>query len=160
MCEKVVRVGESIMKSVDLYTDGACSGNPGIGGYCAILVYNGVEKIISGVNADTTNNRMELLAVIKGLECLKEKCRVTVYSDSQYVVGAFNQGWLDSWVANNWRTADKKEVKNLDLWQQLYELINLHEVDFVKVKGHSDNEYNNRCDKIAVNEYKNYQMSN
>ena len=148
------------MKSVEIYTDGACSGNPGVGGYCAILLYNGVEKIVSGVNTDTTNNRMELLAVIKGLECLKEKCSVTVYSDSQYVVGAFNQGWLDSWVANDWKTADKKEVKNLDLWQRLFTLIKSHQVVFIKVKGHSDNEYNNRCDKIAVNEYKNYQINN
>ncbi len=148
------------MKSVELYTDGACSGNPGVGGYCAILVYNGIEKIVSGIDTDTTNNRMELLAVIKGLECLKEKCKVTVYSDSQYVVGAFNHGWLDGWVANGWRTADKKEVKNPDLWKKLIELINCHEVVFVKVKGHSDNEYNNRCDKIAVSEYKNYQMIN
>lgn len=145
------------MKSVEIYTDGACSGNPGVGGYCAILVYNGVEKIVSGFEVETTNNRMELLAVIKGVEALKESCDLTIYSDSQYVVGAFNQGWINTWVSNNWRAADKKEVKNPDLWQKLIKLLENHMVSFVKVKGHSDNEYNNRCDKIAVDEYKNYQ---
>ena len=147
------------MKTVDLYTDGACSGNPGVGGYCAILIYNGVEKEISGYEIETTNNRMELLAVIKGLQCLKEPCIVNVYSDSQYVVDAFNQGWINSWQLNGWRTAGKKEVKNPDLWKILLELFNIHTVNFIKVKGHADNEYNNRCDKIAVNEYKNYQKS-
>lgn len=147
------------MKTVDLYTDGACSGNPGVGGYCAILIYNGVEKEISGYEIETTNNRMELLAVIKGLQCLKEPCIVNVYSDSQYVVDAFNQGWINSWQLNGWRTAGKKEVKNPDLWKILLELLNIHTVNFIKVKGHADNEYNNRCDKIAVNEYKNYQKS-
>ena len=100
------------MKTVDLYTDGACSGNPGVGGYCAILIYNGVEKVISGYEDNTTNNRMEILAVIKGLEALKESCYVNIYSDSQYVVDAFNQQWINAWVSNGWRTAGKKEVKN------------------------------------------------
>ena len=142
------------MKTVDIYTDGACSGNPGNGGYCAILMYNGAEKVISGAEKETTNNRMELLAVIKGLEALKEKCIVNLYSDSQYVVDAFNKGWITSWIANGWKTAGKKEVKNVDLWQSLLELTNTHTVNFIKVKGHADNEYNNRCDKIAVEEYK------
>lgn len=142
------------MKNIDLYTDGACSGNPGVGGYCAILIYNEVEKVVSGYEENTTNNRMELLAVIKGLSCLKLKCSVKVYSDSQYVVDAFNQGWIDSWQANGWRTAGKKEVKNVDLWKQLLELTKKHKVTFIKVRGHSDNAYNNRCDKIAVEEYK------
>ena len=142
------------MKTVDLYTDGACSGNPGVGGYCAILIYKGIEKIISGREDNTTNNRMEILAVIKGLEALKEKCKVNVYSDSQYVVDAFKEGWIDAWQNSGWKTAGKKEVKNVELWQQLLSLVKNHEVDFIKVKGHSDNEYNNRCDKIAVNEYK------
>lgn len=142
------------MKTVDIYTDGACSGNPGIGGYCAILIYKGIEKIISGREENTTNNRMEMLAVIKGLSALKEKCNVNVYSDSQYVVDAFNEGWLDAWQSSGWRTAGKKDVKNVELWQQLIELVNGHNVKFIKVKGHSDNEYNNRCDKIAVEEYK------
>ena len=145
------------MKKVDIYTDGACSGNPGPGGYCAILIYNGVEKIVSGNEQDTTNNRMELLAVIKGLEALKEKCYVELYSDSQYVVDAFNQGWIDAWRANGWRTSRKKEIKNPDLCSKLLEYTDYHQVIFNKVKGHSDNEFNNRCDKIAVEEYKKIQ---
>ena len=142
------------MKTVDIYTDGACSGNPGVGGYCAILIYNGVEKIVSGYEENTTNNRMELLAVIQGLSALKEYCKVNVYTDSQYVVGAFNEHWIDSWMNNGWRTAGKKEVKNVDLWERLVQLTENNLVAFIKVKGHADNEYNNRCDKIAVNEYK------
>ena len=143
------------MKTVDIYTDGACSGNPGAGGYCAILIYNGFEKIVKGAEAESTNNRMELLAVIKGLEALKEECNVNLYSDSQYVVDAFNLKWIDSWKENNWRNSNKKEVKNVDLWLKLTELTKIHKVNFIKVKGHSDNEYNNRCDKLAVQEYKN-----
>jgi len=146
-----------MIKSVDLYTDGACSGNPGIGGYCAILIYNDIEKVISGYEINTTNNKMELLAVIKGLQCLKEPCKVNVYSDSQYVIDAFNKSWLDSWLINGWKTSNKKEVKNVDLWKILVELTKIHSVNFIKVKGHADNEYNNRCDKIAVSEYKNQQ---
>ena len=142
------------MKKVEVYTDGACSGNPGVGGYCAILIYKGVEKVISGREEGTTNNRMELLAVIKGLSALKEPCEVNVYSDSQYVTDAFNQDWINAWQANGWKTAGKKAVKNVDLWQELLNLINKHKVTFIKVKGHADNEYNNRCDKIAVEEYK------
>lgn len=146
------------MKTVDLYTDGACGGNPGVGGYCAILIYNGNEKIVSGYEKDTTNNRMEILAVIKGLDALKEPCNVNVYSDSQYVVDAFNQQWINSWESNGWRTAGKKEVKNVDLWKTLLELVERNNVTFVKVKGHADNEYNNRCDKIAVDEYRKQQL--
>lgn len=142
------------MKTVNIYTDGACSGNPGAGGYCSILIYNDIEKVISGSELDTTNNRMELLAVIKGLEALKEKCSVNLYSDSQYVIDAFNKGWIFNWQSNNWKTSDKKEVKNIDLWQKLLALFDIHEITFIKVKGHSDNEFNNRCDKIAVDEYK------
>ena len=145
------------MKIVDIYTDGACSGNPGAGGYCSILIYNGVEKVVSGSEVETTNNRMELMAVIKGLECLKETCEVNLYSDSQYVVDAFNQGWIFSWQNSGWRTSNKKEVKNIDLWLKLLELYNVHKINFIKVKGHADNEYNNRCDKIAVSEYKKLQ---
>ncbi len=145
------------MKTVDIYTDGACSKNPGEGGYCAILIYNGIEKVVSGAEKETTNNRMEILAVIKGLEALKEKCNVNLYSDSQYVVDAFNQGWINDWQNNNWRTAGKKDVKNIDLWQTLVALCSIHNVTFIKVKGHADNEYNNRCDKIAVSEYKKLQ---
>lgn len=148
------------MKTVDIYTDGACSGNPGVGGYCAILMYNGAEKVVSGYELETTNNRMELLAVIKGLEALKETCMVNVYSDSQYVVDAFLQNWVFSWQQNGWKTVGKKAVKNPDLWLRLLELYNVHEVTFIKVKGHSDNEFNNRCDKIAVSEYKKVQEGN
>ncbi len=146
------------MKKVDIYTDGACSGNPGLGGYCAILIYQGVEKVVKGSEIDTTNNRMELLAVIKGLEALKEPCQVDLYSDSQYVVDAFNKGWIESWQQNNWRTSNKSDVKNVDLWQQLISLTKINIVNFIKVKGHSDNEYNNKCDKFAVEEYKKLQV--
>ena len=142
------------MKTVEIYTDGACSGNPGDGGYCAILIYNGVEKIVSGFESDTTNNRMELMAAIKGLEALKEQCNVNLYSDSQYLVDAFNLGWISQWQQNNWKNSNKKLVKNIDLWQKLVNLFNYHKITFIKVKGHEDNEYNNRCDKIAVSEYK------
>lgn len=142
------------MKTVEIYTDGACSGNPGPGGYCAILIYGEFEKVVSGCEVETTNNRMELLAVIKGLECLKEKCNVNLYSDSQYVIEAFNQEWIFAWEQNGWRTAGKKQVKNIDLWQKLLEQYRTHKINFIKVKGHADNEYNNRCDKIAVQEYK------
>ena len=145
------------MKSVDIYTDGACSGNPGDGGYCAILSYNGREKVVSGYEENTTNNRMELLAAIKGLESLIEPCEVKLYSDSRYLVDAFNLGWITTWHNNGWKNSGGKSVKNVDLWKRLIELLAIHEVNFVKVKGHSDNEYNNRCDKIAVNEYKNRQ---
>ena len=145
------------MKKVEVYTDGACSGNPGVGGYCAILIYNGIEKVISGSEIDTTNNRMELKAVIVGLKALKESCEVDLYSDSQYVIDAFNQKWIDCWKDNNWRNSSKKQVKNVDLWIELLELTKMHKVNFIKVKGHSDNQYNNRCDKIAVSEYKKLQ---
>lgn len=143
------------MKHVDIYTDGACSGNPGAGGYCAILIFNGIERVISGGEDGTTNNRMELLAVIKGLEALKEPCEVSLYSDSQYVINAINEKWLENWSNSGWRGSSKKGVKNVDLWQALIPLITMHKVNFIKVKGHSDNEYNNRCDKIAVGIYKN-----
>ena len=137
------------MKNVRIYTDGACSGNPGIGGWAAILIYNGHEKEISGANKDTTNNRMELFAIIQGLAALKESCAVEVYSDSAYAVDAINKGWLANWKAANWKTADKKDVKNRDLWTDLSLKMGKHEVTFIKVKGHSDNEYNNRCDSLA-----------
>ena len=142
------------MKKVLIYTDGACSGNPGNGGYASILIYNGIEKVISGFEKDTTNNRMELLAVINALKALKEPCEVDLYSDSQYVVDAFNQGWVNTWKSNGFKTSNKKEVKNVDLWTSLLELNDVHKINFIKVKGHADNEYNNRCDKIAVEEYK------
>lgn len=137
------------MKKVDLYTDGACSGNPGAGGYGAILIYRGIEKEISGGEPSTTNNRMEIFAVIAGLRCLKESCDVTIYSDSAYTVNAFNEGWIQGWKTNGWKKADGKPVLNADLWQELLSLMEPHEIRFVKVKGHADNEYNNRCDALA-----------
>lgn len=140
------------MKEVILYTDGACSGNPGPGGYGAILIYNGVEKEISGGEANTTNNKMEMLAVIKGLEMLKEPCSVSVYSDSAYVVNSIEKGWVYSWKKNGWKKADKKEVKNIDLWERLLKQMEIHDVKFLKVKGHSTDELNNRCDRLAVKE--------
>ena len=130
------------MKKVTLYTDGACSGNPGPGGYGAVLIYEGIEKEISGGEKSTTNNKMEMMAVIKGLEALKEPCEVEVYSDSAYVVNAIEQGWIESWKKNGWRKADKKPVKNVELWEKLLELMDTHKVTFNKVKGHADDEYN------------------
>ncbi len=144
------------MKEVTIYTDGACTGNPGAGGYAAILIYKGTEKVVSGAEKETTNNRMELLAVINGLLALKEPCIVNLYSDSQYVIDAFNKNWISDWMSRGWKTADKKEVKNKDLWTILLGLTNRHNVNFIKVKGHSDNEYNNRRDKIAREEYKKF----
>lgn len=138
-----------MMKKVVIYTDGACSGNPGKGGWCAILNYNGIEKVISGGEAMTTNNRMELTAVIEGLSCLREPCEVDLYSDSAYTVNAIVEGWVYGWRKNGWRKNDKGEVKNVDLWEKLLSLIDNHKVNFLKVKGHADNELNNRCDKIA-----------
>lgn len=137
------------MKLVDIYTDGSCLKNPGNGGWAGILMYNGVEKSISGAERNTTNNRMELTAVIKSLECLNEKCEVNLYSDSNYVVNAFLEGWINDWVANNWKNKSKKDLPNKDLWVSLYDLTKYHKVNFIKVKGHSDNEYNNKCDIMA-----------
>lgn len=138
------------MKKVTLYTDGACSGNPGPGGYGAILIYNGIEKEVSGGEKNTTNNKMEMMAVIKGLEMLKEPCEVFVYSDSAYVVNSIEKGWIYSWKKNGWKKSDKKEVKNIELWERLLKLMEIHKVTFLKVKGHSDDELNNRCDRLAV----------
>jgi ribonuclease HI len=142
-----------LMKQVEIYTDGACSGNPGgPGGWGAILRYMGHEKEISGFEPNTTNNRMELMAAIKALECLKEPCGVRLHSDSAYVVNAFAKGWIHNWVRNGWRLADDSDVKNADLWRQLSGLAKKHSVAFVKVKGHSGDELNNRCDKLATGE--------
>lgn len=137
---------------VVLYTDGACSGNPGAGGWASILSFKGREKVLSGGEEMTTNNRMELMAVIMGLEAIKAGGKVKVFSDSAYVVNAFNQKWLDSWQKNNWKTSSKDEVLNKDLWQRLVAVVNEREVEFIKVKGHSDNVYNNRCDALAREE--------
>ena len=142
------------MKHVDIYTDGACSGNPGKGGWAAILIYNGHEKEVAGNYPETTNNRMELFAIINGLMQLKEPCEVTVYSDSAYSLNPFLEGWIDDWQAHNWKEGAKNPIKNVDLWKVLLTLMKKHVVNYVKVKGHSDNEYNNRCDKLAREEIK------
>ena len=147
------------MKRVVLYTDGACSGNPGIGGWGAVLIYNGHEKRISAAEEETTNNRMELTAVIEGLKCLKEPCQVDVYSDSAYTVNAFNNGWVHDWAGSGWRKTDNKPVLNSDLWQELFSLSKTHKLTFFKVKGHADNEYNNICDKLATDAVKNFKAS-
>ena len=139
------------MQQVTIYTDGACSGNPGVGGWGAILICNNFYKELNGAEANTTNNRMELLAVIKSLSYLKKSCCVTLYSDSAYVVNAFNQKWIDSWVSNDWITSGRKPVRNKDLWLQLLQILKAHTTSFVKVKGHADNKYNNRCDELARN---------
>ena len=138
------------MKKVTIYTDGACSGNPGPGGWGSILMFGDVKKEISGAVKETTNNIMEITAVIEALKCLKEECEVEVYSDSAYVVNAFNQGWITNWIKNNWRNSSKDPVKNKELWQELIALTEKHKVTFIKVKGHSDNEFNNRCDELAT----------
>ena len=144
------------MKKVILYTDGACSGNPGVGGWGAVLIYKGVEKRISGADGNTTNNRMEMTAVIEGLKCLKEPCEVEVYSDSAYTVNAYANGWVDGWIGNGFKKADGKPVLNEDLWRELFSLTSKHRVTFIKVKGHADNEYNNICDKLATTAVKNF----
>jgi ribonuclease HI len=137
------------MQKVTIYTDGACSGNPGPGGWGAILMYNEHKKELSGGEKDTTNNRMELMAAIKALECLKHDCEVQLYSDSAYLVNAFEKDWISNWRKNGWRTAAKEPVKNQDLWEKIYDFSNVHKIMWIKVKGHSDNEYNNRCDELA-----------
>ena len=137
------------MKEVSLYTDGACRGNPGRGGYGAILVYGKFEKEISGGEPMTTNNRMELMAAIVGLEALREPCKVTLYSDSKYLVDAYNEGWVFSWCKAGWKRG-KEELKNPDLWERLFSLTGKHEVSFVWVKGHNGHGYNERCDKLAT----------
>lgn len=142
------------MNEVTIYTDGACSGNPGPGGWGAILMYHDIKKEISGGKKDTTNNVMELTAVIEALKLLNRPCKVDLYSDSAYVVNAFIKKWTINWQKNNWKTSDKKDVKNKELWQELLELTTMHKVTFHKVKGHSDSEFNNRCDELARNAIK------
>lgn len=138
------------MYVVDIYTDGACSGNPGPGGWGAILMFGEHRKELSGGEKQTTNNRMELSAVIYSLKALKKPCKVNLYSDSAYVVNAFNQNWIAGWQRNGWRNSAKVPVANIDLWKELLELTSVHDVKFIKVKGHADNEFNNRCDELAV----------
>lgn len=137
------------MKEVTIYTDGACSGNPGPGGWGAILFYGEHRKEMSGGEKVTTNNRMELQAVIEALRSLKEACEVKLYSDSAYVVNCFKQGWMRNWLRNGWKNSKGQPVENQELWKQLNELMEKHRVEYIKVKGHSDNEFNNRCDELA-----------
>lgn len=137
------------MKKLEIYTDGACSGNPGPGGWAAVLQYQQHKKEIAGGTENTTNNRMELQAAIEALSILKEPCEVTLFTDSAYLCRAFQERWLENWQRNGWRNARKDPVENQDLWMKLLELTNIHRVTFQKVKGHSDNEFNNRCDQLA-----------
>ena len=138
------------MKQVKIYTDGACSGNPGPGGWGVVLIFKGIRREMSGYDPHTTNNRMELTAAIEALSALKEPCEVLLYSDSSYLVNAFLQRWLMGWQQRNWVKSDKKPVENKDLWQKLLELTGVHSVTWIKVKGHADNQENNRCDELAT----------
>ena len=142
------------MKQVTIYTDGACSGNPGPGGWGVVLMYKDQSAELSGYESATTNNRMELLAPIQALSRLKEPCAVKVYSDSAYLVNAFQKHWLDSWQRHNWVKSDKKPVENKDLWLELLKYADIHQIRWIKVKGHADNPYNNRCDELATGEIK------
>ncbi|MBR1738983.1 MAG: ribonuclease HI [Ruminococcus sp.] len=144
------------MKQIEMFTDGACSGNPGPGGYGVILRYKGNEKELWGGERATTNNRMELTAVIKGLEALKEPCQVTLYSDSKYIIDAVNKGWAEKWRANGWIKGDKKPALNPDLWERLLDLLKIHRVEFIWVKGHAGHPENERCDQMAVMGSKKY----
>ncbi len=144
-------------KKVTIFTDGACSGNPGPGGWGAILRYGEAERALSGGEKETTNNRMELIAVIQALSALKEPCEVTLYSDSKYVTDAIEKGWARGWRARGWIKADKKPALNADLWQQLLDLLERHTVRFVWIKGHNAHPENERCDQLAVAESKKFQ---
>ena len=139
------------MDNIILYTDGACSGNPGPGGWGAVFIFNGIEKELSGANPNTTKNVMEITAVIEGLKALKRPCNVNIYSDSAYVVNCFEKNWINNWIKNNWVNSRKEPVKNKELWLELYNLTKIHKVTFNKVKGHSNVKYNNRCDELARN---------
>ena len=143
---------EKDMKQVEIYTDGACRGNPGHGGWGAILVYRGIERELSGGEALTTNNRMELIGAIEALSALKEPCEVELYSDSKYIIDSITKGWVYSWRKNNWIKSDKKPALNSDLWEKLLDLLDVHNVTFVWVKGHAGHPENERCDELAVME--------
>ncbi len=147
------------MKNVDIFTDGACRNNPGPGGWGAILRYGTVEKEISGGCASTTNNQMEMTAVIEALKCLKEPCSVTVYSDSSYVCNGINKGWAKGWKANNWKKSNKEPAKNVDLWEVLLDLTEQHDVKFIWVKGHNGHTENERCDRLATSAADKYKVS-
>ena len=147
------------MKTVEIYTDGACSGNPGPGGWAAILRYGQREKVLSGGERETTNNRMELTAAIRGLQALREPCAVTLYSDSRYLVDAVNLGWARGWQNRGWMRTTREEAKNPELWQELLELLDRHQVQLRWVKGHGDDPLNARCDALAVAESRKFQPS-
>jgi ribonuclease HI len=142
------------MKKVIIYTDGACSGNPGKGGWGAVLRYGDIENEISGFEQETTNNKMELTAAIEALKRLKFSCEVELYSDSAYLINGFNQYWLKNWKAKGWKTSSGDNVKNEELWRELDRLSAIHKITWIKVKGHADNEYNNKCDRMATDEIK------
>lgn len=138
------------MKDIIIYTDGACSGNPGPGGWGAVLIFGEHQKELSGYERATTNNRMELTAVIEAIKALKEPCKIKLHTDSAYVCRAFNDHWIDGWIRNGWKTAAKKDVENQDLWKQLLSISKSHDITWVKVKGHANNPLNNRCDELAT----------
>lgn len=142
---------------VIIYTDGACSGNPGPGGWGALLIWNGQEKELTGGAPNSTNNRMEMRAVIEALKALNRPCRVKIHSDSALIVNAFKQGWISSWLKRGWKKANKKPVENRDLWEEMLEAMDDHKVSWIKVKGHADNELNNRVDRLAVEASKEFQ---
>jgi len=144
---------EKKMKKVEIFTDGACSGNPGPGGWCAILRFKGKEKILKGSKAETTNSEMEIKAVLEGLKALKEPCEVDLYSDSQYVIKAISE-WIYNWKQKNWKNSSKKEIAHKDMWEEIYKLMQIHKINPIWVKGHSGHEENERCDKIAREEAK------
>ncbi len=137
------------MKTITIYTDGACSGNPGAGGYGVVMLYGSARKELSGGYRKTTNNRMEVLAVIKGLEALKEPCTIKLYSDSKYVVDAIEKGWAKKWRSQGWMRNNKEKASNVDLWEHLLALLEIHKVSFIWVKGHAENPENERCDQLA-----------
>ena len=137
------------MKDVVIYTDGACSGNPGPGGYGSVLIYKNVNKELSGYEELTTNNRMEIKAVIEALKALKEPCNIKLYTDSKYVSDAFNKKWIQNWFRNNWKKSNKQPVENKELWEELIGLTEVHNIEWIWVKGHNDNKYNERCDELA-----------
>lgn len=150
-------MSDTSRKTVIVFTDGACSGNPGPGGWAALLQWRGQEKELTGGASHTTNNRMEMRAVIEALKAINQPCHVKIHSDSALIINAFKQGWIESWQKRNWKKANKKPVENRDLWEEMLEAMKPHEVEWIKVKGHSDNVRNNRVDALAVQASKRYQ---
>lgn len=145
-------MNNTYLKEITIYTDGACSGNPGPGAWAAILIYNGIEKELVGYESNTTNNRMELTAAIEAISAVKYSCSIKLFSDSSYLINAINNNWLGKWKNNDWHKSNKQPAQNIDLWEKISSLIQIHDIKWIKVKGHSDNSYNNRCDKLATSE--------